>query len=321
MAGTLGHRARSGDNPTAGDADAYAERISGRSPGETRTEVVMTDPVKRTPEEEAVQKQIEDLGLKDETIVDGEGGEPTPATPAAPAAPAAPATPAAPVAAAPATPAAPESGTLREWAEAEQARANTERGRAEGLEAENKRLRGALQTPETASKNEAEENAFTWVEQALKSPRGRRVIGELISELPEDLLDKHPTIRKRDMAIYMTRDEIAQTQFLGRFEPKQRPVVQKRVLPILKTQRQASGFQDTYDDLYDKYAQGIKEQAELVGLVVTEPGAAPAPSTGHPPTPPGPIPPSLSGVRGVSGPVGPTAEPLSVEDARVLGLA
>ena len=283
MAVTLGHRARSGDNPTAGDADAYAERISGRSPGETRTGVVMTEPVKRTPEEEAVQKQIEDLGLKDETIVDGEGGEPTPATPAAPAAPAAPATPAAPVAAAPAAPVLSEDGRkLKEWAEAEQARANTERGRAEGLEAENKRLRGALQTPETASKNEAEENAFTWVEHALKSPRGRRVIGELISELPEDLLDKHPTIRKRDMAIYMTRDEIAQTQFLGRFEPKQRPVVQKRVLPILKTQRQASGFQDTYDDLYDKYAQGIKEQAELVGLVVTEPGAAPAPS----PTPP-----------------------------------
>ena len=280
----------------------------------------MTDPVKRTPEEEAVQKQIEELGLKDETIVDGE--QPIPAVPAAPAAPAAPATPAAPVAAAPAAPVLSEDGRkLKEWAEAEQARANTERGRAEGLEAENKRLRGALQTPETASKNEAEENAFTWVEHALKSPRGRRVIGEFISELPEDLLDKHPTIRKRDMAIYLTRDEIAQTQFLGRFEPKQRPVVQKRVLPILQTQRQHSGYRESYDDLYDRYAQGVKEQAELVGLVVSEPGSAPAPAPGPPPTPAGPIPPSLAGVRGGGSPAGATPEPLSIEDARVLGLA
>jgi len=276
----------------------------------------MTEPVKRTPEEEAVQKQIEDLGLKDETIVDGE--QPTPETPAAPAAPAAPVVPAAPAAAVPATPAAPEAGTLKEWAEREKTRADSERTRAEGLDAENKRLRLALGTPAGPAPTEADANARKWVLDLLTSGG---LLAEAFEKLPEEVLDKHPTIKKRDMAIWLGRDEIAQTQFLGRFEPKQRPVVQKRVLPILRGQRQASGFQDSYDDLYDKYAQGIKEQAELVGLVVTEPGAAPAPVLGQPQAPPGPIPPSLSGVRGVSGPAGPPAEPLSVEDARVLGLA
>ena len=183
------------------------------------------------------------------------------------------------------------------------------------------RLRGVLQTPEAASKGEAEANAFAWMAQAFKSPEGRRLIAELISELPEDVLDKHPTIRKRDMAIYLGRDEIAQTQFLGRFEPKQRAVAQKRLLPILRQQRQASGFQEGYDELYDKYVQGFKEQADLVGLTVTEPGAAPPPQPGQPPVPAGPIPPSLSGVRGGGGPGSPPAEPLDIETARWLGMA
>src|SRR3990167_2864389 len=269
----------------------------------------MTEPVKRTPEEEAVQKQIEDLGLKDETIVDGE--QPTPETPAAPAAPAAPVVPAAPAAAVPATPAAPEAGTLKEWAEREKTRADSERTRAEGLDAENKRLRLALGTPAGPAPTEADANPRKWVLDLLTSGG---LLAEAFEKLPEEALDKHPTIRKRDMAIYLTRDEIAQTQFLGRFEPKQRPVVQKSVLPILRNQRQTSGFQKTYDDLYDEYAQGIKAQAELIGLTVTEPGAAPAPVPGQPPAPTGPIPPSLTGVRGGGPPAGTTPQPLAIED-------
>ena len=280
----------------------------------------MVEPVKLTPEQEAVQEEVKKLGLVEGTTVIGEAEEAIPAVPAVPAVPAPPAVPAAPAAAVPATPAeplAPGGRTLKEWAEAEQARANTERGRAEGLEAENKRLRLALGTPTGPAPAEADVNARKWVLDLLTSGG---LLAEAIEKLPEDALDKHPTIRKRDMAIYMTRDEIAQTQFLGRFEPKQRPVVQKRVLPILRQQRQSSGFQDNYDDLYDKYAQGIKEQAELVGLVVTEPGAAPV-VPAAPPAAPGAIPPSLSGVRGGGSPGTPSAEPLSVEDARVLGLA
>jgi len=277
----------------------------------------MVEPVKRTPEEEAVQEEVRKLGLVEGPTIVGETEEAIPAVPAVAAVPAAPAEPAVPVAAVPAVAAAPEGGTLKEWAEREKGRADSERGRADTLEAENKRLRLALGTPVGPPPAEADVNARKWMLDVLTSGG---LLAEAIEKLPEDALDKHPTIRKRDMAIYMTRDEIAQTQFLGRFEPKQRPVVQKRVLPILRQQRQASGFQDNYDDLYDKYAQGIKEQAELVGLVVTEPGAAPVVQPG-PPAAPGAIPPSLSGVRGGGSPGTPTAEPLSVEDARVLGLA
>ena len=278
----------------------------------------MPEPVQLTPEEEAVQEQVRTLGLTEGSVVlDGDG-----APPAEPVV-----TPAAPVAAAPAAPAAPtpprdESGTLKEWAEREKQRADETRKLLEAEQAETRRLRAALGTPVSPTPTPQQ----TEVRQYLREVLADGLLAEVVAALPEEVLDKHPSIRKRDLAIYLTRDDIAQTRFLGRFAPKEQPKVQRSILPILQARRQASGYQKSYDEIYDEYAKGVKEQAELVGLTVSETppeGAPPGPPPAPAPVPgqPTPVPPSLSGVRGGPGPASPQPAALSTEDARTFGMA
>lgn len=278
----------------------------------------MPEPVQLTPEEEAVQERVRTLGLTEGSVVLDEGG----ALPAEPVV-----IPAAPVAAAPAAPVAPtpprdESGTLKEWAEREKQRADETRRLLEAEQAETKRLRAALGTPPAPVQTPQQVE----VRQYLREVLAEGLLAEVVAALPEDVLDKHPSIRKRDMALFVTREDIAQTRFLGRFPPKDQPKVQRSMIPVLQARRQASGYQKSYDELYDEYAQGIKEQAELVGLTVSEtpPGETPSGTPPAPPAAPGPqvpIPPSLSGVRGGSGPSTPQPVQLSPEDARTFGLA
>jgi len=279
----------------------------------------MTEPVKLTPEEEAVQEQIKALGLVEGSVVLGDEGtpptEPAVAPPPTSAAPAAAPAPPAP------TPPKDDSGTIKEWAEREKQRADDTRRLLEAEQAETKRLRAALGTPAGPAPTAQQAEVRQYLREVLTDG----LLAEVVANLPEDVLDKHPSIRKRDMAIYLTRDDIAQTRFLGRFPSKDQPKAQRSLLPILQARRQASGYQKSYDELYDEYASGLKEQAELVGLTVSETPPEGGPS-GDPPAPPsapgpaGPVPPSLSGVRGGPGPATPQPATLSAEDARTYGL-
>ena len=182
-------------------------------------------------------------------------------------------------------------------------------------------MRAALGTPAGPAPTAQQAEVRQYLREVLTDG----LLAEVVANLPEDVLDKHPSIRKRDMAIYLTRDDIAQTRFLGRFPSKDQPKAQRSLLPILQARRQASGYQKSYDELYDEYASGLKEQAELVGLTVSETPPEGGPS-GDPPAPPsapgpaGPVPPSLSGVRGGPGPATPQPATLSAEDARTYGL-
>lgn len=275
----------------------------------------MTEPVKLTPEEEAVQEQVKALKLTEGPVVLDEEGAPVAEPVAAPVAmPAAPA-------AAPATPAQPkdDADTLKGFAMREKERADEFRRLFETEQAETKRLRAALGTPAPPAQTPQQVE----VRQYLREVLADGLLAEVVAALPEEVLDKHPSIRKRDMAIYLTRDDVAQTRFLGRFSPKEQPKVQRSILPILQARRQASGYQKSYDEIYDEYAKGVKEQAELVGLTVSEtpPEGGPPGALPQPPGPPGPVPPSLFGVRGGSGPATSQPVPLSAEDARTFGLA
>ena len=270
----------------------------------------MPEPVKLTPEEEAVQEQVKALGLTEGSVILDEGGAPVAEPVVVPAAPVV-------VTAAPAAPVPPkdDAGTLKEWAEREKTRADDTRRLLEAEQAETKRLRAALGTPTPPAPTAQQ----TEVRQYLREELASGLLAEALATLPEDVLDKHPSFRKRDMAIFLTRDDVAQGRFLSRFEPKQQPAVQRTILPILQARRQASGYQKSYDELYEEHAKGIREQAELVGLTVSEtPPEGTPPST---PVSPGPVPPSLSGVRGGSGSATPQPVPLSTEDARTFGLA
>ncbi len=273
----------------------------------------MAEPVKATAEEEEVQETVKALGLTEGTVTLDEGGAPATEPVVAPAAPViAPATPAPPV------PPKDDADTLKGFAMREKERADEFRKLFETEQAETKRLRAALgaPTPPAPTAQQVE------VRQYIRDVLADGLLAEELARVPEEVLDKHPSIKKRDMAIYLAHDANAQTRFLGRFPPKQQPVAQ-RILPILQQRRQASGYQRSYDELYEEYAQGIREQAELVGLTVSETQPEGVP-TGAPPLPPGPagaVPPSLSGIRGGSGPA--TSQPvsLSIEDARTFGLA
>lgn len=277
----------------------------------------MPEETKPTPEQQAIDETVKALGLVEGTVVLDEGETPPPATPTPPAAPAAaPPAPTPPAA----TPPKDERETLKGFAESERERANEFRRLFEAEQAETKRLRAALgvPTPPTQTPQQLE------VRQYLREVLADGLLAEALANVPEEALDKHPSIRKRDMAIYMTREDVAQTRFLGRFEPKQQPGIQRAILPILQARRQASGFQKSYDELYDEYANGLKEQAELVGLTVSEPqpaGATPPGPSSAVPGPTIPLPPSLSGVRGGSGPTTPQPGTLSPEDGRIYGMA
>lgn len=276
----------------------------------------MPEPVKLTPEEEAVQEQVKALGLTEGTVVLDEGAAPAAEPVVVPAAPAV--VPAAPVVSPPVPPR-DDAGTLKAWAEREKERADDMRRLLDAEQAETKRLRAALGTPTPPAPTAQQVE----VRQYIRAELADGLLAEVLAALPEEVLDKHPSMRKRDMAIYLTREDNAQTRFLGRFPPKDQVKVQRSILPILQARRQASGYQKSYDEIYDEYATGVKEQAELVGLTISEPpteGAPPvAPSLTPGPT--GIVPPNLSGVRGASGPT--TVQPvsLSIEDARTYGLA
>lgn len=273
----------------------------------------MGEETKPTEEQREVDETVKALGLTEGTVVLDEGAppaEPTPTPPAPTAATTAPPPP-------PPAPPKEDAGTLKAWAEREKDRADETRRLLEVEQAETKRLRAALGVPPPTTQTPQQLE----VRQYLREVLAEGLLAEALTALPEDVLDKHPSMRKRDMAIYVTREDMAQTRFLGRFEPKQQPTVQRAILPILQARRQASGYQKSYDDLYDEYAQSLKEQAEVVGLVVSEKPPAgeitPTPTPGQG----GPLPPSLSGVRGGAGPGTPQPANLSVEDARTFGLA
>lgn len=275
----------------------------------------MPEETKPTPEQQAVDETVQALGLTEGSVVLDEGAAPAAEPVVAPAAP-----PAAPVVAPVAVPPRDDAGTLKEWAQREKERADETRRLLEAEQGETRRLRAALGVPATPAPTPQQQEVRQYMREVLMDG----LLAEVVASLPEDVLDKHPSIRKRDMAIYLTREDMAQTRFLGRFEAKQQPTVQRAILPILQARRQASGYQKSYDELYEEYAKSLKEQAEVVGLVVTEspPTGGPIPGT-PPPAPgtPGSIPPSLSGVRGGSGPTTPQPATLSVEDARPFGLA
>jgi hypothetical protein len=274
----------------------------------------MVDTPTVTPEQQAVNEEVQKLGLKDEVVQETDTVEtPPPAAPPAttPTTPPPPATPPATPPAAPSD-AQRELDGLRERVEREKTRADETRRTLDAKEMEIQRLRTALGVPATTTPPDPQEaQGVAWMRAKLKD-----ILPELIAELPEEVLDKHKSFQKRDMGLYFTREAMDQAAFLNDFTTEQRKVVKTHVLPILQQQRRLGGNKDTYEKLYEDYAKGVKAQAELLGL-----SATPPPS---PPTPAAPnvsVPPSLSGVTGGPASVPSQPETLSVQDAKLLGLA
>lgn len=205
------------------------------------------------------------------------------------------------------------------WADREKERADGERQRANVLEEELKRARIALGAPtktEPIPLTPEEEAGKRWFMAHLKD-----MLPEMLSQVPEETLAKHPAFQKRDMAIFMTREELDQTRFLSQFNQEQRDVVQRRILPGLQQARQASGYRKGYSELWDDQKKAFKESAELYGFALPPPqipGQPPAT-----PTQPAPVsvPPTLSGIPSGVSPTGTKPMPLlSEQDQRLMGL-
>jgi len=205
------------------------------------------------------------------------------------------------------------------WADREKERADNERQRANSLEEELRRARAALGTPlKTEEKvlTPEEEAGKKWFRTHLKD-----MLPEILAEVPEETLAKHPAFQKRDIAIFRTREELDQTRFLSQFSPEQRDVVQRRILPNLQSARQSSGYTKGYAELWDDQKKAFKEAAELYGFAVAAPQTPGPQPTPVPPPAPITIPPTLSGVPSGVSPTGAKSMPmLSEQDQRLMGL-
>lgn len=218
-----------------------------------------------------------------------------------------------------------ELATLREqakrggWADREKERADRERAEKDTLAVENARLRVALGTPvqplapKGTPEEEAQEKiAREWLRKNLKD-----VLPEILAEIPAEVLGRHPAFGKRDAAILLTHDSVDQQGFLAQFDAKKQAIIRKRVLPELRQRRQASGWQKSYDELWEEKVAQEREAAELYG---NTPGPPARPSPDHPADRPA-TPPHLAGVHGGQLKLRSESPPLSYEDMKVFGLA
>ncbi len=216
------------------------------------------------------------------------------------------------------------------WADREKERADRERSEKEGLLEENRRLRAVAGQPDHPVK--VPERKFATPEEETQWRQGQQwlrenlpgLLPELVPLIPEEALSKHPALLKRDIGTFRLREELHQTRFLANFDSKDRGTVEERVLPELLAERQASGFKETYQSLWDKKKKAAKESARLLGLTLKEDEPERPLPLRVPETPRREeisIPPSLSGVRSAGGPPAPERRtaPMSSEEMRLYG--
>lgn len=202
------------------------------------------------------------------------------------------------------------------WADREKERADREREDRQRYENELSRLRTLPQPPQPPAKKELteeEKKAREWLQTNLKE-----MIPEIVGLIPEEALSRHPAMAKRDMAIFLTRDQLEQQQFLGQFSQDKQEAVRKSILPELQQAKQASGWRKSYFELWDEKRRAVAEAASLYGVGGTPPPPPPPPNQ---PVAPVQVPPTLAGVPGgVQPKVQEQKTPLSVEEMRVFGL-
>lgn len=203
------------------------------------------------------------------------------------------------------------------WADREKERADRERDDRQRSENELTRLRTLpqpLQPTAKKERTEEEKKAREWLVENIKE-----MGAEILQYIPEEALSRHPAMAKRDMAIFLTRDQLEQQQFLGQFPQDKQEAVRKSILPELQQGKQASGWRKSYFELWDEKRKAVAETASLYGVV----GAPPAPP--QPPVQPVipiQVPPTLAGVPGGVQPrVQEQKTPLSAEELRVFGAA
>lgn len=304
---------------------------------ETKTEA-------KPPEQEAMEKALRDAGYQ--PGITTEAGEVVPLAAPTAAAPESEAPKAAPPVEAPKpkwTDEEVEKWKDRAgWAEREKERADRERADREALVVENARLKAALGAPQPAQpatpKREytpEELQGIQWLGKTLRE--NPEVLAEALAVVPPEVLGRHPAFQARDVAIFRTRDEVEKASFLSMFRPEDRRTIAENVIPALAAKRQATGFRQSYEDLWKEQRENARRAAELYGLQVqpeqtpTTPVRQAAAVPQGPPQPPPTlqtapvqIPPSLSGVRsGASAPVGapPQTPPMTIEELKMYGFA
>lgn len=198
------------------------------------------------------------------------------------------------------------------WADREKERADREREDRQRYENELARLRSTpAQPPAKKEMTEEEKKAREWLSTNL-----REMIPDIVQYIPEEALSKHPAMAKRDMAIFLTRDQLEQQQFLGQFTPDKQEAVRKSILPELQQAKQASGWRKSYFELWDEKRKAVAEAASLYGV-----GGPPPPPPPSQPVAPIQVPPTLAGVPGgVQPKVQEQKTPLTAEEMRVFGL-